>query len=177
LARNEVLGGDWWQAIWMSGAEDRVTQIRQGYAERLVKAAGRAWSYFTIHVSDTWQGPSAYDLLFFTQHQDGVWKFHEAVSLAREEHRTFCLRNEGRMELEPLHEREAKWVKHVEQNVERLLATGKPFQPVYKITDVYGDAFGLAREKHLRSALRNLKQQGKLSEVPKGDLGKVWIRP
>lgn len=174
---DSALGGDWWHDIWCSGDQDRVDQIRAGYAERLRKAAGGRWAYFDIGVSDTWQGPATYQLLLFTQHEHGVWGFHESLSLAQEEYRAYCYRTEGILDLDPLRDREAKWVQHIEENVERLLAAGKPFEPVYKLGEVFGDAFGEARQKHLRKALKNLQKDGKLSTDPKGDLGELTLKP
>jgi hypothetical protein len=98
-----------------------------------------------------------------------VWNFHQSLSTAREEFRTYCHAQEGIFDLEPLKQRQEQWIEHIEQNVDRLLAIG-PFQPVHKIEAVFGDAFGEAREMHLRKALKNLKAKGKLSTEPKGPL-------
>lgn len=169
LSMDKAMGGTWWHKLWASGDPDRVDQIRNEYKERLCRAAGGEWAYFDINVSDRWQGPPAYHLLLFTQHVDGVWNFHQSLSTAREEFRTYCHAQEGIFDLEPLKQRQEQWIEHIEQNVDRLLAIG-PFQPVHKIEAVFGDAFGEAREMHLRKALKNLKAKGKLSTEPKGPL-------
>jgi len=170
------LGGDWWQASWRSGDADRVDQIRETYAGRLRKAAGGQWACFDIGVSDRWQGPPAYQLLLLTQHVDGVWGFHEALSSAQEEYRAYCHMTQGLLDFEALPDRELMWVQNIEENVERLLRGGKPFKPVYKLQETFGDAFGEAREKHLRQALRNLRKAGKISIDPKGPLAQLEIK-
>ena len=172
---DSALGGSWWHEIWRSQDPERVDQIRSGYKERLRKATGGGWAYFDINVSDRWRGPADYQLLLFTQHPDGVWLFNECVSSAQEEYRNYCYSREGILDLEPLDEREGKWIEHIEGNVDLLLESG-PFQPVYKLSEVYGDAFGEAREKHLRRALKNLRKAGKLSTEPKGKLDVLTLR-
>jgi three-Cys-motif partner protein len=97
-----VLGGDWWRDIWRSQTPDRVDQIRDGYTERLRKAEGGEWATFDIGVSDRWQGPKDYSLLLFTQHEDGVWAFHESLSSANEEYRHYCHLAQGILDFEPL---------------------------------------------------------------------------
>ena len=173
---DDAMGGDWWHEIWRSGDDHRVDRIRDRYKENLRKAAGGNWGYFDINVSDRWQGPPAYHLLLFTSHEDGIWAFHQALSKAQEEYRTYCYANEGILDLEPLTQREAEWIAHIESNVERRVGEG-PFETVYNMTDVFGDAFGQARETHLRKALKNLRKAGKISTEPKGDLGRLTIRP
>jgi three-Cys-motif partner protein len=172
---NNTMGGEWWQSIWRSEAEDRVDQIRSEYSRRLLENAPGGWAFFDIDVSDRWQGPVSYHLLLFTQHRDGIWAFHEALSSAQEEYRTYCHGVEGLLELEPLEERAAKWVAHIEENVERILREEEKFKPVLRIDRVFGDAFGEAREKHLRTALRNLKRASLISTDPKGQLANLWI--
>jgi three-Cys-motif partner protein len=175
---DEAMGGPWWREIWESEAEDRVHQIRDGYKERLRSAAEGNWGMFDIGVSDRWQGPTSYQLLLFTEHVDGVWHFHEALSSAQEEYRGYCHGHEGILDLEPLAERESQWVDHIEGNVEGLLVTIGSFRPVDKIVEVYGDSFGEAREKHLRKALKRLHAAGKLSTDPKGQkLGTLTLKP
>ncbi|MEW6475251.1 MAG: three-Cys-motif partner protein TcmP [Actinomycetota bacterium] len=174
---DQVLGGDWWQAIWRSGAADRIDQIRTGYKDRL-RATGN-WAVFDIDVADRWGGAPSYHLFLFTQHEDGVWRFHETLSSAEEEYRTYCHDHEGLLDLEPLKDREARWTSTITDNVERILAEGKQFKPVRRISDVYRGVFGEARQKHLRKAIERLHAAGKTSTNPKGvnDLSDLWIKP
>ena len=172
---DEAMGGPWWQEIWRSEADDRVRQIREGYKRRLRSASAGNWVTFDIGVSDRWRGAPSYQLLLFTEHVDGVWAFHEALSSAQEEYRSFCHGREGILDLEPLTDREEAWIDHIEENVDQLLAIG-PFEPVYKIVEVYGDAFGEAREKHLRRALKRLYKSDKLAIEPKGKLAMLTLR-
>jgi three-Cys-motif partner protein len=173
---DDTLGGAWWQPIWRSGSTDRVARIRDEYADRLMAAAGGNWFVFDISVSDRWLGPESYRLLLFTQHTDGIWRFHEALSSAQEEYRQYCHESEGRLELEPLDRRESDWIKHIEQNVEHILSRKPSFTPVDEIVDVYGDAFGFAREKHLRKALQSLYKASRISTTPKGNLDRLRIQ-
>ena len=158
---DETMGGPWWREIWRCGARRSSgsdSRGLQGASE--YRPAGGNWATFDIGVSDRWQGPPSYRLLLFTEHVDGVWLFHETLSSAQEEYRGYCHGREGILDLEPLADREAQWVEHIERNVEKLLATIGPFEPVYNIVGVYGDAFGEAREKHLRKVLKNLHKAG-----------------
>jgi three-Cys-motif partner protein len=173
---NRALGGDWWQEVWRRGDDDRVARIRSEYARRMRKAAGGRWATFDIDVADEWQGPAAYHLLLFTQHEDGVWAFHEALSCAQEEYRDYCHRTQGMLDFEPLVDREAKWVNHIEHNIAEILKKNTEFQPVYRLQQVFGDAFGEARQKHLRKALKNLHRSGVISTDSKGELGEKVIR-
>jgi three-Cys-motif partner protein len=174
---DSVLGGDWWRDIWRSQTPNRVDQIRDGYTERLRKATGGEWATFDIGVSDRWQGPKVYSLLLFTQHEDGVWAFHESLSSANEEYRHYCHRAQGILDFEPLDAREAQWIDHLVENLGCILSEGKAFQPVNRLAEVFGDAFGEAREKHLRKALKRLDGAGKTATDAKGSLAEKMIRP
>lgn len=176
---DEVLGGDWWHRIWTSGAQDRVEQILDGYKDLLLKKSAAGWGIFDVDVADRWQGPPSYHLLLLTQHADGVWAFNESLSLAMEEYRQYCHEHEGLLDLEPLKDREQQWIAHIESNLRRILQERQPFRAVDRITEVYGDAFGQARQKHLRPALKQLHAKGVTTTncVGVNDLGPLRIKP
>ena len=170
-----VLGGDWWQAIWRSDDPDRVELILEGYKDRILEGSD-GWAIFDMEVSDRWKGPPSYHLLMLTQHPDGIWAFNEAISSASEEYRKFCHEHEGRLDLEPLAQRESEWVDEIAQNIEDILAEERSFSPVQNIDRVYGEAFGEAREKHLRKAIKRMYAEGKTSTNGVGNLKDVTIR-
>ena len=174
-----VLGGTWWQDIWRTGGPARVERILEGYKDLLLQKAAAGWGVFDVEVADRWQGPPSYHLLLLTQHPHGVWAFNETLSLAMEEYRDYCHEHEGRLDLEPLKDREVKWIEHIASNLRAILAEGSAFKPVDRIMAVYGDAFGQARQKHLRPALKRLYQDGVTTTkcVGVNDLGSLTIRP
>ena len=176
---DEVLGGDWWHRIWASGTQDRVELILEGYKDVLLKQSAAGWGIFDVDVADRWQGPPSYHLLLLTQHADGVWAFNESLSLAMEEYRQYCHEHEGLLDLEPLKDREQQWSDHIESNLRRLLQERQAFRAVDRIMGVYGDAFGQARQKHLRPALKRLHADGVTTTncVGVNDLGSLRIKP
>lgn len=171
------MGGDWWQAIWLSGSDDRERQILKGYLDRIREVAGRSWGYWSIPVSDRWMGPPDYSLIQLTQHPDGRWHFHEALSNSLEVYREFCFDFSGQLDFEPLADREAAWVAEITANVERMLAKGSSFVVQSHIPEIFGEAVGFAREKHLRRAIKALYKQGKTSFDGVGKLQRAMVRP
>ncbi len=176
---DEVLGGAWWHRISTSGKQDRVELILEGYKDLLLKESAAGWGIFDVDVADRWQGPASYHLLLLTQHADGVWAFNESLSLAMEEYRQYCHEHEGLLDLQPLKDREQQWAAHIAGNVRRILQERQSFCAVDRITEVYGDAIGQARQKHLRAALKRLHAEGmtKTNCVGTNDLGTLRIKP
>ena len=72
------LGGEWWQDVWMSGSDDRNDQIYNEYLHRLQKAAGHP-GYWSVPITDRWDGPTVYTMILLTKHREGIWHFHEAL--------------------------------------------------------------------------------------------------
>lgn len=173
-----TMGGDWWQSIWLSGAEDRNRQILLGYLDRVRKVQAGRWGYWAIPVSDRWMGPPDYTLIQFTRHNDGKWLFHEALSNSLEVYRRFCFEYSGQMDFEPLVDREAEWVTEITSNLERMLAAQpNGFVVQSHLREIFGEAVGVAREKYLRRAIKALYEQGKTSHNSVGPLQKAMIRP
>ncbi len=173
---DNTLGGEWWRAVWQSQSPGaREDSILDGYLQRLVATPG-GWQATAVPVSDRWQGPPAYYLIHLTQHPDGVWHFNEALSNAMEPYRLFCVEQAGQLDLEPLADREQVWVAHIAVNIEHLLTDGA-FTIGSRATDVYGDALGLAREKHIRSAVKSLHARGVTTCDGKGPVRTMRVRP
>jgi three-Cys-motif partner protein len=172
-----TLGGDWWQEIWRSGDLDREEQIRVGYVKRITQLEG-SWSVYSVPVSNGIDDKPLYSLLFMSQHLDGPWEFNQALSSAHEEHRTACFAASGEFDYEPLEDREAEWCDEIEARVRKLAELQKPFTIVANIRDVYGNALGLAREKHVRKVIRKLYKEGVIANDPTGaKLGRFKVQP
>ncbi len=161
--------------VWRSGAstDALVACIRTAYAERVVDAAGLGWRHYTVQVQDSWKGKPVYDLILFTQHEQGLWVFNEAASLARQEFREFCNADAELTLWEP----EDEWVAALTGNVHQLLKSGRPIQVIQHIEAIYGATLGFARGTHLRKALRKLDGLGALAEPPKGEFDVMVVRP
>jgi three-Cys-motif partner protein len=170
-----TLGGDWWHEIWRSDAEDRCELILDGYMERIVKLDG-GWKVYGVDVANGIDKKPIYYMLLLTQHPDGVWLFNNAVSSSVEDWRTTCFDLSGQMDLYPLTDREAEWVDEIKRAVEKRLTKGT-FMLGANVPETYGDAFGLAREKHLRKALKELNAEGVIENDGRGSLQKLWVRP
>ena len=102
-------------------------------------------------------GPTIYHLVFLTRHRDGLWQFNEALSGALEEYHDYC--HKDQFDLDPIEEREKRWIAEIEANVIELLRSGS-FVLDRKLDVVCGDSLGYAREKHFRRAIKNLHSNG-----------------
>lgn len=190
---DDSMGGDWWQAIYGSttGA-DRLSAIATEYRRRLVEATGARWSGWTVPVADRIGGRPEYLLLHFTQHQDGHWEFHQALSGATRDWReaAHAAHPDRRRQLEelgqfpfeeldqpPFEEDEVAWVEEIARNVQAILAAGRPLTVQADMASVFGKTLGLARETHLRKALRRMWKAEQLLNEPKGDLQRYLIAP
>jgi three-Cys-motif partner protein len=171
-----VLGGDWWEDIWNDdGVEDRAGQILDEWSIRMCDG-DNGWGYCSIPVSDRWMGPPSYALVLLSQHPAGWWHFHDALSLATEEYREVCLKQSGQLDLEPLAEREEKWVAEITQNIARLLEQKVSFQIDAEMMEVFGKAIDYAREKHVRAAVKRLFREGHTTTDGKGDVRTMVVR-
>jgi three-Cys-motif partner protein len=157
-----TLGGDWWHSIWKAGNRKREAAIVSGYVNRLREAAG-GWAYAAIPVQNRWEGPPIYGLIFLTSYQGGLWAFNEALSNAMEEFRGKALEFHGMLDLDLPSDRETKWIDEIAANVEAQLTEHGSFT-IGRDMKVYGDTnlFGLAREKHVRAAVKKLCAEGRI---------------
>ena len=166
---DRMLGGDWWHAIWQSGAEDRERQLVRGYVDRLRGTAGGGWGYAVVPVQNRWDGPPVYCLIFLTHYPGGLWAFNSVLSSAMEEYRQFAHEFHGMLDLDPLPDREAKWETIIANNVRDTLETEESFVVGEKTSEVFGETFGFAREMHVREALKGMCRAGEArTEVHKG---------
>ncbi len=155
---DRMLGGDWWHQLWRGRIGGREGLILRGYVERLRKAAG-GWGSMVVPVSNRWDGPPVYCLVFLTSYRGGLWVFNEVLSNAMEEYRQYVHEFHGMLDLEPLPDREARWIGHIAENIMRTCEAAS-FIIGDRIPEVLGDALGLAREKHIRRALKRLCEEG-----------------
>lgn len=172
---DRVLGGKWWREVWSSGQDDREAQIHLGWLHRVTEGS-EGWGYWSIPVSDRWMGPPDYQLVLLTQHPAGLWHFNEALSSALEEFRQRCLEQAGSFDLDPLSVRERAWISEIKKNIQDLLRRRRHFTVGNEIFEVYGDAKGEAREKHIRRAIKQLYSEGQTSTNGVGDVQSMVVR-
>lgn len=194
LARmDEVCGGDWWRAEWLKHAPTKDATDEQkvnaeqavvvGYAERLSKV-GHA-GYWTVDVHERARRRAKYHLVFLSRHPDGMHLFGEALSSAQEKWRqtrwdadfkdTLFEGEDNYQESEK--ELSDDWVSEIERNLRATLRELGRFRVADHYAEVYGQAIGLARLKHLRAAWKRLYSDGTTSTDSKGDLIEKWMQP
>jgi three-Cys-motif partner protein len=181
-ALDDALGGDWWQEIVRADKDDWPEQVLEGFADRVMKEAG--YSYITADVRDSLSTKPVYELILFTRHQDGVWKMLDAMSLAREDWRNWLKRaskaaKAGQYDLgfaATFDEDEDAWIAEIAANTKKLLAAQPGFVVMNVLSPLFGRTIGLAREKHLRAALKGLHNAGVIRDAPKGSLQKARVR-
>lgn len=174
------LGGDWWKPMLLSDDEDWVQQVLERYAHEVREAAGHA--YITASVADSLTAQPVYELILFTRHSDGLWKMMDAMSQARKHWRNWLAERReeakaGQAELRGLDwdDNEDAWIDEIATNVEGILATQPAFVIEKKLGDVLGRTLGLARQTHIRKALKIVKDHGIIAAVPTGNLQKAYI--
>lgn len=173
---NEALGGTWWHDLAKEQKEGWEREIRSGFARRIHGATD--CGYITAMVSDRRDIEPVYDLILFTRHNDGVWKMAESMSHARQEWSEWLGERSmhHQLLLMPDFEDDSEaWIEEIASNIETLLAEGSGFVVGKALGDVLGRTLGLAREKHIREALRRVKAKGLIAQVPKGTLQKAHI--
>jgi three-Cys-motif partner protein len=190
LARmDKVCAGDWWRHVWLQHAPDKTAsdQDREaaeeavviGYAERLGKVGDTGW--WTFDVRNRPHLRPAYHLVFLTRHRDGLELFGEALSLGLEKWRREVFEAEVKTKDARLFsdkdwfEYDEKalatgWQNEIEENLRRLLDKHPRFRILDKYADVYGEALGKARSKHLRAAWKQLYADGVTKTDSKGSL-------
>jgi three-Cys-motif partner protein len=174
---DDALGGDWWHSIARSEDEGWTKQVLVGFANRLRSVAD--CGYITADVADSLTAQPVYELILFTRHRDGLWEMAEAMSYAHRDWRIWLkgqreASSGGQVELDfggvEVDEDEVAWVAEIARNVEQILTTCSGFVINNRLGEVLGKSLGLARQKHLRKALRSLYTRGIISTEPKGDL-------
>jgi three-Cys-motif partner protein len=179
-ALNSRLGGDWWHEVARSGDADWVDQVLEGFATRVATSAG--YGFITASVADSLDAKPVYELILFTRHPDGLWVMADSMSKARKAWREWLAEAEltksgGQLEFTlRFEDDEEGWIHEIAKNIKGVLATDSAFVIENKLGEVLGRTLGLARETHIRKALRILVAQQAISEVPKGKLQKAAIR-
>ncbi|MEW2508258.1 three-Cys-motif partner protein TcmP [Amycolatopsis sp. NPDC047767] len=172
-----VLGGDWWHDIYLSSdtTATAVAEIAKGYADRINKKTGCAWTLMPVR--DRAHKQPIYRLVHFTRHPDGLWEIREAAAQAGAAWRKYCspppASDEGSLfTLEdpfPAEEeaRQAGWIDAIEHNARELLARRGEIVLPRDAHEVFGpETFGQAWLKHLRQALVRLFKEGILEPKP-----------
>ncbi|PZS35053.1 MAG: hypothetical protein DLM58_04540 [Pseudonocardiales bacterium] len=175
-----ALGGDWWQELASEEPDGWVGTLLEGFAERMGKAA--KCGYITAEVADSLDAEPVYELILFTRHMDGFWEMARSMSTARKEWRQWLVDAKealagGQVEIRGLEfdDDEASWIREIATNCEALLNVAPGFVIEKQLGEVLGRTVGLARETHIRSALKELRTRGVVADVPKGKLQKAYI--
>lgn len=182
LARlDQACGGDWWRDAYLAAGSISagVEAVVSGY-RRLLEGSTSSKSWCVPVRNRRHQEPRYY-LIFLSRHPDGLWEFGEALSLAAKEWREFIDREEygeadRLFDMEP--HLEETWEAAIAANLAKLIDEGAaPFVVRDKYEAVMGEALGLAREKHIRAALKRLHAAGQTATNGKGDVAMMEIRP
>lgn len=169
-ALDRALGGEWWREIAMAQDDGWVSKILEGFARRVSRSVGNC-GFITAEVADSLAAQPVYELILFTRHPDGLWEMANAMSYARKAWREWLVNQResalGQTELRGLDfdDDEAAWVTEIAANLRRILDSTPQFVIQDKLGEVFGRTLGLAREMHLRQALRLLKGAGVISDV------------
>lgn len=192
LARmDSVCGGDWWRDVWRENAADPAAAEQAvvfEYARRLAQPTGTGW--WAVDVRPRPDRRPVYYLLFFSRHPDGLQIFGETVSLGLSKWRMWVARAQWAREdslfdsasiEEQIAAEEARlvdsWVDQLERNVREILAAGADsFTVRSRYGEVYAGVVGVAREMHLRKALKRIYEEGLLAAKPTGDLMQYVVR-
>lgn len=179
-ALDTALGGDWWQTLARDEPQDWVELVLAGYADRIGRETG--YGYITAGVADSLSAQPVYELILFTQHLDGFWEMARSMSMARKEWRQWLVdvmeqAHGGQVELRGLDfdDNELAWVEQIASNVEELLRKTAGFVIGKELGEVLGSTLGLARETHIRKALKIVRDHGVIESVPTGGLQKAYI--
>jgi three-Cys-motif partner protein len=159
------LGGNWWHDVYREHRDGPYEQeILKGYLTRLVDSAGREWGWMVIDVSDVYRGAPAYQLGLLTQHPDGLWAFNEAASLGVDALREWSEQQSGQLELDGLVDVDLDRVTTVKENILATLDEDGAFEIRGKVGHVFGEVLGEARGTHVRTALKQLYEDGHLAD-------------
>lgn len=170
------LGGDWWQQIALAEGDDWVHQVLIGFAARVVRAA-TGFGFITADVADSLTAQPIYELVLFTAHPDGLWEMANAMSFARQDWRDFLVKqeedkNQGQLVMRSLDfdDDPDAWIKEIAANVRALLQERPTVSVRGSLGEVLGKTLGLARETHLRAALKLLEAEGSAEPCSRGPL-------
>jgi len=186
LARlDRFFGGVWWRDVYRGarGGESPATASAAAAAvvhEFRAKVRLRTGhSAFCVPVRRRPGHLPLFLLVLFYRHPVAPWKFNEAVSLANADWREAC-RSEKLAEEEQRHRRqppldglfspeemaadiedrlEQEWRDEISKNLRRIASEARPSPLRHRISDVYGQALGQARDKHVRQVWKTLARE------------------
>lgn len=173
-----TLGGEWWRDVALDQPEDWIAQILAGFARRIRDAWGGG-AFITASVADSLSAQPVYELILFTGHIDGVWAMMNAMSTARQSWRAWLTADQDQRALEGLtfDDDEDAWIAEIANNIRATLGDRGAFTVRQELARVLGRTLGLARETHITKALRLLKKEGHILEVPTGSKLHAFVRP
>lgn len=169
IAKLDVtLGGDWWHALAEEQPDGWVGAILTGFASRVREAVHGG--YITASVADSLTAQPVYELILFTQHRDGLWTMMTAMAKARGAWRSWLQEHQDQQTIAGLEfdDDEDAWIDEIATNIDRVLTEQGAFVIQDEIPRVFGRALGVAWETHVTKALRKLKANGLISQVPTG---------
>lgn len=182
LARlDEACGGNWWRDVYLASDSTAagVQAVVSGYRRCLERAtSSKSWC---VPVRNRGHQEPRYYLVFLSRHPDGLWEFMEALSKAAQEWREFIDKEEfgeadRLFDMEP--HLEENWEAAIAANLSRLIdEEAAPFVVRDRYEAVMGDTLGLAREKHIRAAVKRPYKTGQTATDGKGDVDVMVIRP
>ena len=193
LARmDEVCGGDWWRQAWLDelpAKDDAEQAVVNGYAKELSKKAGTG--HWVIAVRPRVGLKPLYYLVFASRHIAGLEFFGEASSLGLEKWRRYSAEQEAEGTLfegdgsweETFKAQEAKltaeWIDAIAGRLGAELAKGESFRVIDRYDAVFGDLVGVARQMHLRAAIKRVYAAGLTATDPVGakQLLELWLNP
>jgi three-Cys-motif partner protein len=161
---DDFVGGPWWRSIWREGREDRVQLILKGYLSRLQAIQPRLMT-LSVPVADSWDGKPAYYLVLLTRNDQGRWYFNNAASHGAAKLHDYTFQMEPKLFPPDL---EGDWVGQIQRNIRSLLQDHQAIRLVDELESVYGQTLGLAREKHVKEALKRLYERGETPTNPRG---------
>ena len=170
---NDNLGGDWWHAHQRASRPDIVDAIRDGYLERLLTAAPPGWKVFRFPVSDFPRHRPQYDLVLFTQHDDGIWHFNNAIARARGPFVDHVIDKQGSVQLSLL-ETPVAITDAIRTNLHRLLSDGRPHALNACTAKVFEGVVGHAGQSEATSVLRRMEQAGEIAPL-RGSKPDRWV--
>lgn len=187
-ALDRAAGGSWWRD------EDDRSLTMEAYTDwfmqRLLEKLGRdaRCAGWVIDVKQRPEQQPAYYLVFLTRHRHGLEVFADAVSRAQAKWRRAVFdeamdEDERKNGGPSLFDREelfadeenllrARWEQQIARNVRVLLQTHSRFVVREHVPEVFRDVLGLARETHLRAALKQLAEAGVTSSDSRGP--RLW---
>lgn len=171
---DEALGGDWWRTMYGTGSTEELDAIRREYAGLL---SNGKWHWVIVPVAHEQDAEPLYHLIYFTQSHQGTYAFGEALSFAYKKFVAALdddtlFAGENSMRVLP----EAEWIDEIERNARRLLNEKGSFSALNDTFELFGEAYGLARTTHLRTALKRLHTEKLLTPEPKGRLDRNGVR-